>query len=100
MCHNSERKATSFLGGAPQDAPATHDNVTAGERCHASGIQGMFRGVNALVQRFRRVVIQHGHRLLADNRAGIHARINKVHGAAGDSDTMSQRLLPGRQPGK
>ena len=56
--------------------------------------------MDALVQRFGRVIVQHGHRLLADNRPGIHARIDEMHGAARDSHPMSQRLLPGRQAGK
>ena len=76
-------------GAAPNYAPAPDRDVTAGNRRHALGIQGMFGSLNPLVQRFGSIVIQHGHCLLAYNRAGIDARIHKMHRAACDSHAMS-----------
>ena len=60
----------------------------------------MFSNLNSLVQRFGSVVIQHRHGLLADDWAGVHARIHEMHGAAGHLHTMRQRLFPGLQAGE
>ena len=54
----------------------------------------MFRRVDALVQTFGRIGVQHWHGLLADDRTGIHARIHKMHRAAGHLHAALQRLLP------
>lgn len=60
----------------------------------------MFGGMNALMQTFRRVLVQHLHGLLADDRAGIHAGIHEMHRAAGHFHTVIQRLPPRGQTGK
>ena len=100
MCHNPFSKAIFFLGGAPNHASATDSDLAAGQCRHASGIQRVLRGVNALVQRFGGIVIQHEHRLLADDRTGVHPHIDEVHRAARHSYAVRQRLFPRGQPGK
>ena len=57
----------------------------------------MLGGMDALMERFRRVIIQHRHRLLADDWPPIHAGIHKMNRAAGDLYPVIQRLLPGLQ---
>ena len=60
----------------------------------------MLRLLNPLMQRLRRVRVFHHHRLLGDDRPGIHSRIHKVHGATGDLHSVIERLFPCLQPGK
>ena len=67
---------------------------------NAFGIQFVFRGVNPLVQRFGRIVVQDRHRLLSDDRAGIDPGIDKMHSAAREFHAMIQRLFPRVQPGE
>ena len=60
----------------------------------------MLRGVNALVQGFRRIIVQDGNGLLRDNWPRIYSGIDEMHRATGDLHAMIQRLLPGFQSGK
>ena len=60
----------------------------------------MLRGMDSLMQGFRRVIIQHGHGLLADDGAGINPGIHEMHGAPGYLYPVIERLLPGFQPGE
>ena len=60
----------------------------------------MFSGMDALMQTLRRVLVQHGHTLLADDGPGIHPRIHQMHRAACHFYPMIQRLFPAFQPGK
>src|SRR5437899_2924069 len=59
----------------PNHPPAAHLDLAAGYGRYAFGIQLMLRRLNSLMQRFRRVFIQHGHRLLGDDWPRIHPRI-------------------------
>src|SRR5690348_14249118 len=47
------------------------------------------------MQSLRGITVQHGDRLLSDDRPGVHAGINEVTRAAGDLDSMIEGLLPG-----
>lgn len=69
-------------------------NLFSRQRGDASRIEFMFCRVNALVQSFRRVVVQNRHRRLADDRAGIHSCIHEMHRATGDFHAVIQRLPP------
>lgn len=60
----------------------------------------MLRLLNPLMQRLGRVPILHRHRLLRDNRSGIHASIHEVYRTPRDLHSMIQRLLPRFQSGK
>ena len=52
------------------------------------------------MQTFRRVVVEHRHGLLADDGAGIHARVHEMHRATRHLHAVIQRLLPCFQTGK
>ncbi len=60
----------------------------------------MLRHLDAGMERRRRIIGQHGHAFLRDDLAGIHARVDVMHGAAGDGLPRLQRLLPGLKPGE
>ena len=52
----------------------------------------MFLFQNARGKRFRRVVIQHRHNGLQDNRPGVEILVHKMHRAAGEIHAVFQRL--------
>ena len=54
----------------------------------------MFSDLNPLMQTLRRILIQDRHGLLADNWAGIHRSIHKMHTASGDFNAMLECLFP------
>ena len=54
-------------------------------RCSSSRIRA--------AERLLRIVVQHRHRRLQNNRAGIQILVDKMHRAAADLDAMFQRLM-------
>jgi hypothetical protein len=60
----------------------------------------MFRSMDPLMQRLRRIIVHHRNRLLSDDRPGVNSGIHKMHGAASDLYAMIQRLFPGLQSGE
>ena len=73
---------------------------TPGDSGNAFRIELVLSRVDSLVQALRGVIIEHGHGLLADNRAGIDSGIHEVNGAAGDFNAGIKRLFPGFESGK
>ena len=51
-------------------------------------------------ERFHRVVVQHRHRRLNQDRAGVQILVHEMHGAAGDLDAVLQRLVLRVEAGK
>jgi len=80
--------------------PSLDGNFPTREGCEAAGIQFMFRRMNALVQGFWRVSIEHRHSGLADDGARIHPGIHKMHRAARHFYAVVKRLFPRMQTGK
>ena len=63
-------------------------------------IEVMLLFQNAGRKRLHRVVIQHRHRRLHDDRAGVQVLIHEMHRAAGDLDAVFERLMLRIQAGK
>lgn len=84
----------------PEDAAALHGNFAARNGADAFRVKLVFGGVDALMQTRGGVMVENGHGLLADDGAGIHAGVHKMHGAAGDFHAVVERLFPGFEPGK
>lgn len=80
---------------APNHVPPAHGDIPPRDGRHALRIKPVLRGVNALVQRFSRVVIQNRNRGLANDRPGIDAGINIMNGAPGHFHPVIQGLFPG-----
>src|SRR5437879_9629387 len=73
----------SFTG----DHPATVDRQPSfGEEADGVGIQAVLLRQDASRQGLLGVVGMHGHSRLQDDRPGVHALVDEVHGGAGDSD--------------
>ena len=51
-------------------------------------------------ERFGGVVIEHRNSGLADDRAGVEAFVDKVHGAAGEFDAVLDGLVLGVEAGE
>jgi len=84
----------------PEDAAALHGNFAAGNGADAFRVKFVFGGVDALMQARGGVMVENGYGLLADDGAGIHAGVHKMHGAAGDFHAVVERLFPGFESGK
>ena len=77
-----------------------HRNFPARNGRHTFRIKLMLGSLNPVMQRLRRVLVQNRDRLLADDRAGIHARIHKMHRTPRHLHAVIQRLFPGFEAGK
>jgi hypothetical protein len=83
----------SFWAGA-QRASALHQHLTARQSGDARGIKLVLRLLNARVQSFRSVGIQHRHRFLAQDRPGINTGIDQMDGATGHFNAVIESLFP------
>jgi len=67
---------------------------------HSFGIDAMLFFQDARGERLRRIVIEHGHDGLQDNRPGVDILIHKVYRATGISHAVFQSLALCLEPRK
>ena len=81
------------------DSSRNFTNNTLGANANAELVE-KFLFLDARVELFRGVTLQHGHSPLENNRTRIRALIHIMHRTAGDFDAAGQRLLPSFQTRK
>jgi len=74
-------------------AAAANFVLAAGYACDCLAISKVLFGKNALGESGRIVCFEHGNCVLQNNRAVVKVLIDKVHGAAGDLDSVIEGLL-------
>ena len=78
----------SGASSTQNDAPSYDCNPIFNQQPHGFGVNAMFLFQDAQSQRFHRIVVEHRDNRLGDDRTRVHTFIHKVHGAAGEFDTV------------